>query len=65
MSKSKMNFEYICSFCGRNIDEYELKYVRGFNCNICSDCIKSFTAINLEESTELNLDESNLPSPKK
>ena len=65
MSKSKMNFEYICSFCGRNIDEYELKYVRGFNCNICSDCIKkSFTAINLEESTELNLDESNLPSPK-
>lgn len=67
MSKYKMNFDDICSFCGRNIEEYDLKFVRGFNCNICSDCIKKgYTAVKSTESNSVmdSLDNETLPPPK-
>ncbi|MCG8570356.1 MAG: ATP-dependent Clp protease ATP-binding subunit ClpX [Spirochaetes bacterium] len=41
-----MEVEDLCSFCGRNSEEFELRLVRGFNSNICSDCIeKAYEAI--------------------
>ncbi len=67
MSKYKMNFEDICSFCGRNLEEYNLKFVRGFNCSICSDCIKKgYTAVKSTETDGVlnSLEDSKLPSPK-
>ncbi len=58
--------EDICSFCGRNVEEFNLKFVRGFNCNICSDCIKKgFDAVKSAESgnTE-DFMSGKLPTPR-
>lgn len=56
----------ICSFCGRNAGEFNLKYVRGYNSNICGDCIeKAYDAIKKSEnlgSGNLKLDK--IPTPK-
>lgn len=56
----------ICSFCGRNTEEFNLKFIRGFNANICSDCIKKgHDAINISEKEFIddNFDQD-LPKPK-
>ncbi|HPO49240.1 MAG TPA: ATP-dependent Clp protease ATP-binding subunit ClpX, partial [Spirochaetota bacterium] len=56
----------ICSFCGRNTEEFDLKFVRGYNSNICSDCIKkAFDAVKKNEKAQK--DEfvlENIPTPK-
>lgn len=57
----------ICSFCGRSADEFDLKFVKGYNSNICSDCVKkAYDAIKKLESeendTKLPIEE--LPTPK-
>lgn len=56
----------ICSFCGRNADEFELKFVRGYNANICSDCVKkAHEAIRKIEQDQFNhLFDQELPKPK-
>lgn len=62
-----MNFDDICSFCGRNIEEFNLKFVRGFNCNICSDCIKkSYSALKSagSESVSAPIESGKIPPPK-
>ncbi len=57
----------ICSFCGRSAEEFDLKFIKGYNSNICSDCIKkAYEAIRKieegEEKDDISLE--NLPSPK-
>jgi len=56
----------VCSFCGRNTEEFELKFVRGYNSNICSDCIKkAFDAVKKTEKTQAqNFLGEELPTPK-
>ena len=56
----------ICSFCGKNADEFDLIFVKGYKSNICSECIKkAFDAIKKNEkpgNTEYSFKE--LPKPK-
>jgi ATP-dependent Clp protease ATP-binding subunit ClpX len=56
----------ICSFCGRNTEEFDLKFVRGYNSNICSDCIKkAFDAVKkTEKNQSQNILDEELPTPK-
>lgn len=61
-----IDVEDVCSFCGRNTDEFDLKLVRGFNSNICSDCIgKAYDAIKQSNrATSDKFTEKDLPKPK-
>src|SRR4030042_1692862 len=56
----------ICSFCGRNAEEFELKFIRGYKANICTDCvIKAHDAIiKTEKNDTVNLSKIELPKPK-
>ncbi len=56
----------VCAFCGRSTEEFDLKYVRGINSNICGDCIKkAYDALKKSEEThDFNLFENELPKPK-
>jgi len=58
----------ICSFCGRNAEEFDLKFVKGYNSNICSDCIKkAYEAIKKleeEEDSDSKIPLEKLPTPK-
>jgi ATP-dependent Clp protease ATP-binding subunit ClpX len=57
----------ICSFCGRNIEEFDLRYIKGFDANICIDCVKkAHVAIKKSEDEELAkiFNSSELPKPK-
>ncbi|HOJ64734.1 MAG TPA: ATP-dependent Clp protease ATP-binding subunit ClpX [Spirochaetota bacterium] len=57
----------ICSFCGRSGEEFDLKFVKGYNSNICIDCIKkAYDAIKRleEEETESKIPLDQLPTPK-
>lgn len=66
MSKYKTPMDSICSFCGRDLEEYDLKFVKGFNSNICSDCLKK--GYDLMKATEneaiIKSMDHNLPTPK-
>ena len=56
----------ICSFCGRNADEYDLRFVRGYKSNICSDCIKkAYDALKKNENTTFDklFFDKELPKP--
>ena len=57
----------ICSFCGRNAEEFSLNFVRGYNSNICSDCIqKAYDAVKRlkpDKKDEFELP-NELPLPK-
>ena len=61
-----IDVEDICSFCGRNSSEFDLKLVRGFNSNICSDCIdKAYEAIKQsDKSNSLSQFDEDPPKPK-
>lgn len=56
----------ICSFCGRNIEEFDLKYIRGPKANICSECVlKAHEAVKRSEQEPIsNFFELELPTPK-
>ncbi|HOV14318.1 MAG TPA: ATP-dependent Clp protease ATP-binding subunit ClpX, partial [Spirochaetota bacterium] len=56
----------VCSFCGRNTEEFDLKFVRGYNSNICSDCIKkAFDAVKKsEKANKENFQLDEIPTPK-
>ncbi len=56
----------ICSFCGRNAEEFELKFIRGYKANICTECVvKAHDAIIKTEKNEtVNLSKIELPKPK-
>ncbi len=57
----------VCSFCGRNMEEFSLKFVRGYNSNICSDCIvKANDALSVSTKTkkDFKLSINELPKPK-
>jgi len=67
MKKTKNLFTHdICSFCGRSLEEFDLKYVKGFNSNICTDCVKkAFNAIKQNEMEKTNdILSEELPAPK-
>ncbi len=54
-----------CSFCGRNAEELELKFIRGYKSNICVDCVlKAHEAIIKTEKNENNNDLSKIELPK-
>jgi ATP-dependent Clp protease ATP-binding subunit ClpX len=56
----------ICSFCGKNADEFDLIFVKGYKSNICSDCIKkAYDAIRKNDKTQTDeLFLKDLPKPK-
>ena len=56
----------VCAFCGRNDKEFELKLVRGYNSNICSDCIKktNIAVLKIEQEQTQDFFEAKLPEPK-
>jgi ATP-dependent Clp protease ATP-binding subunit ClpX len=56
----------ICAFCGRNAEEFDLKLVRGYNSNICSDCIKkAFDAVTkTEKASYHDIFDKDLPKPQ-
>ncbi len=58
----------VCSFCGRNMEEYGLKFVKGYNSNICSECIiKANEALNSTirgSDGDFSLSIDKLPKPK-
>ncbi len=56
-----------CSFCAKTTDEFNLKFVRGSNSLICSDCIKrAFEDIKKNDKHKHNnaIALTDLPSPK-
>ena len=56
----------ICSFCGRNAEEYDLRFVRGYKSNICSDCIKkAYDALKKNENSTFDklFFDKELPKP--
>jgi len=61
-----LNMKEVCSFCGRNTEEFDLKFVRGYNSNICSDCIKkAFDAVKKsEKANKENFQLDEIPTPK-
>ena len=45
----------VCSFCGRAAEEFDLSFIKGYNSNICTDCIiKAFTVIKKTEHEQDN-----------
>lgn len=58
--------EFICSFCGRDIEEFDLKFVRGQNSNICCECIKKANdaIIQTEKSQLKDILNQDIPTPK-
>ena len=60
-----MNSLNICSFCGRNAEELDLKFIRGYKSNICADCvIKAYEAIIKTEKKDNENDFSQIELPK-
>ncbi|OHD14506.1 MAG: ATP-dependent protease ATP-binding subunit ClpX [Spirochaetes bacterium GWC1_27_15] len=64
--KNDLHTRDVCSFCGRNTEEFELKFVRGYNSNICSECIKkAYDAVKKTEKTGYtNILNEELATPK-
>ena len=55
----------ICSFCGRNAEEFDLKFIRGYKSNICADCVmKAHEAIIKTENKDNQNDLSQIELPK-
>lgn len=66
MKKNKsQNFNAICSFCGREIEDFNLKYIRGPKANICSDCVlRAYDAVIKSEKLSTNdIFDIKLPTP--
>lgn len=56
----------ICSFCGRNAEEFNLKFIRGHSSNICNECVKKAyeTLHTIEKAKTTDPLPGVLPTPK-
>ena len=64
---AKYKHSEICSFCGRELEIAGLKYIPGYNSNICSDCIANGYELMKHEARSQNdfsLGEGGLAKPK-
>ena len=65
---AKYKHSEICSFCGRELEAAGLKYIPGYNSNICSDCLTNgyemIKQISKSESKNLSLGDAELAKPK-